>query len=282
MIYIPLFCVLAYYLVIFIRNTLRGRVATEVVMSDLNGQCFCITGGSRGIGFCVVQTIVHWGGSVILGVRNVQSAHQKMKQSLTPVEMSRVEIYELNLASFTSVRAFAKIASCDGQKTINGLINNAHHSGLTTLHVTEDNIEYSYQVNYLSHFLLTMLLLPSLNRQKIGSSIPSRIINVGSRTYQYGNIQREAYNCEQRNLTTYDPNCIYTDTKLMQFLFSKELATRCANSGFNVSSDYVHPGGLVRTASGWTRGVEFSLMHRFEPTLMWLAGTCKALALYFL
>jgi hypothetical protein len=45
-----------------------------------------------------------------------------------------------------------------------GLVNNAHHSGLTNVTVTEDKCECSYQVNYLSHFLLTLLLLPCLVR----------------------------------------------------------------------------------------------------------------------
>jgi NAD(P)-dependent dehydrogenase (short-subunit alcohol dehydrogenase family) len=269
----PIVCTLVYFLVIFIRNTLRGRVAEEIEKRDLCGQCFCITGGSRGIGYCVAKTIVRWGGSVILGVRDVQYVQRKLKLDLTQVEMRHVEIYELNLASFASVRSFAKLVSCNEQRKLNGLINSAHHSGLSSLHVTEDGIEYSYQVNYLSHFLLTMLLLPALNRVgEIGSTSPSRIIHVGSRTYTFGSLQRNAYNSKERNIATYDPNCIYPDTKLMQFVISKEFARRCACSNFNVSSDYVHPGGLVRTAAGWCRGHEFSLMHRFEPTLMWLAG----------
>ena len=44
---------------------------------------------------------------------------------------------------------------------------------------TEDGFEYQFQVNYLSHFLLTRLLLDRL----IDNS-PSRIINLTSKLYE--------------------------------------------------------------------------------------------------
>jgi NAD(P)-dependent dehydrogenase (short-subunit alcohol dehydrogenase family) len=41
--------------------------------------------------------------------------------------------------------------------------------------MTEDGFEMTFQVNYLSHFLLTELLLPALRQSK-----PSRVVNVAS------------------------------------------------------------------------------------------------------
>ena len=51
-----------------------------------------------------------------------------------------------------------------------GLVNNAHLSGLTNVTVTQDNCECTYQVNHLSHFLLTLLLLPCLSRGRSNAS----------------------------------------------------------------------------------------------------------------
>lgn len=44
---------------------------------------------------------------------------------------------------------------------------------------TEDGFEYQFQVNYLSHYLLTRLLL-----DKLIDNSPSRIINLTSKLYE--------------------------------------------------------------------------------------------------
>lgn len=269
--FLPGFCVIFYFVCKLIRNMLRGRVADPITEKDLRGQCFCITGGSRGIGFQVSKILLEWGGTVVLGVRNVEEVKIKLSRVLSPSQRLRVEVYHLDLSSFESVRFFANSVFMKPKRGLNGLINNAHHSGLASMNRTVDDIEYSYQVNYLSHFLLTLLLVPSLDLSAT-HALPSRVINVGSRTYKYGKLRRQSFDASQRNIRTYDPDSIYADTKLLQFLFTKELAKKFYIDKLNILSDYVHPGGLVRTADGWTRGNEYSPMHRFEPTLMWLAG----------
>ena len=45
--------------------------------------------------------------------------------------------------------------------------------------ITKDGFEYQFQVNYLSHFLLTRLLL-----DKLAQSSSPRIINVTSKLYE--------------------------------------------------------------------------------------------------
>ncbi len=45
---------------------------------------------------------------------------------------------------------------------------------------TEDGYEVHFQVNYLSHFLLTQLLLPKLKTTAARKSTNCRIINVSS------------------------------------------------------------------------------------------------------
>lgn len=57
--------------------------------------------------------------------------------------------------------------------------------------LTGDGLEAQFQINYLSHFLLTILLLPALtSRTGIGnqSSRCRRIVNVSSMVAMFGNI----------------------------------------------------------------------------------------------
>jgi NAD(P)-dependent dehydrogenase (short-subunit alcohol dehydrogenase family) len=262
-----------------VQFTLRGKVSQRIQKIDLTGQIFCLTGGNRGIGFETAKILLDWGGFVVLGVRDVQVCEDLYNRILSSEEKQRLVITHLDLSSFDSVRSFVQNNFLKPKRRLDCLINNAHHSGLSHLVSTPDCIEYSYQVNYLSHCLLTLLLIPIMSSPgQLFSSAPSstntsRIIHVGSRTHVYGHIQRERYNAQNRNLFSYDPNRIYPDTKLMQLLFCKRLTFFLQELGYNISSNYVHPGGLVRTTNKWIRGSEYSLAMRLEPILMKFAGT---------
>jgi hypothetical protein len=41
-------------------------------------------------------------------------------------------------------------------------------------------------------------------------------------------------------------------------------------AGVNITSNCVHPGGMVRTASGLVRGPKYCWIHYFEPIFMHL------------
>lgn len=255
----------------YLQTLLRGNVSKEIKIQDLSNQIFCITGGNRGIGLEVVKILLRWNGIVILGVRNVELCKSTLHPLLTESERDRLIISHLDLSSFYSVHEFVRINFIKPKRKLNCLINNAHHSGLAKLISTEDSIEYSYQVNYLSHCLLTILLIPFLNSDNISS--PSRIVHVGSRTHRYGKIRKERYDVKSRGHYSYDPNQIYPDTKFMQLLFSHSLTEYLHKHDYNISSNYVHPGGLVQTTDNWVRGPEYSFAMRLEPLLMKFAGT---------
>ena len=254
-----------------IQRILRGNVSGEIQKVDLKDQIFCVTGGNRGIGLETTKILLSWGGFVILGVRDVKLCQDELDKILSNDEKQRVLVASLDLSSFESVHQFVRVNFIEPKRKLHCLINNAHHSGLVHMSSTRDRIEYSYQVNYLSHCLLTLLLVPILNSTKGANT--SRIVHVGSRTYAFGKVRRDCYGAKNRGLLSYDPNQIYPDTKLMQLLFSKSLTKYFQKFGYKISSNYVHPGGLVRTTTEWIRGPEYSLAMRLEPLLMKFAGT---------
>jgi len=90
---------------------------------------------------------------------------------------NNIRVMECDLCSFDSVREFAKIYNSE-EARLDVLICNANH--MWSKHVvTKDGWNTLVQVNYLSHFLLTNLLLNKLKQCQ-----PSRIINVSSDAHQ--------------------------------------------------------------------------------------------------
>src|SRR2546428_11734714 len=104
--------------------------------------------------------------------------------------------------------------------------------------VTADGLERTFEVNYLSGFLLTQLLLEILKK-----SAPSRIVNVSSSAHRGGRIRFDDLQGERR----YGRFRAYGQSKLAQVLFTQELARRLEGTGVTVKA--CHPG-VLRTNLG--------------------------------
>jgi NAD(P)-dependent dehydrogenase (short-subunit alcohol dehydrogenase family) len=95
-------------------------------------------------------------------------------------------------------------------------------------------------VNHLGPFLLTNLLLPLLE-----ASAPSRVVNVASDAHRVGKLNLDDLEATRGYGLLGFPR--YGETKLMNILFTRELARRLEGTGVTVNA--VHPGG-VRTNIG--------------------------------
>lgn|GEM_PF-1081123 len=199
---------------------------------DLSGFRVVVLGGTNGIGLESAKILTQWNASVILTARsehNGKAAVKYITSSLSEYCVGKVRYAIVELTSFKSVRKFA--ASFDGM-AIKILINNA---GMITLDsvATEDGIESMYQVNFLSHYLLTSLLIPALER-----GTPSRIVHTSSLMHWIGSINRERYSKEKKNRNNSMGVGVYNDVKLMQVVYSKTLNAKLSG----VTSNSVHPG----------------------------------------
>ncbi|HJQ30169.1 MAG TPA: SDR family NAD(P)-dependent oxidoreductase, partial [Rubrobacter sp.] len=130
------------------------------------------------------------------------------------------------------VRALAKRVLTE-QDRLDVLINNAGVIARERRE-SEDGYELTFAVNYLSHFLLTSLLLPLLR-----DSVPARIVNVASAgqspiDFDDPMIERG-----------YDPMRAYSRSKLAQIMFTFELSGRLSGSGVSVNA--LHPASLMNT-----------------------------------
>lgn len=97
------------------------------------------------------------GAKVILGCRDEARAKVAVEKIKKETHNDNVYYKLVNFASLSSVRKFAEeiIATED---CLHILINNAGIAGLKRDY-TNDGIPSVFQINYLSHFLLTKLLL---------------------------------------------------------------------------------------------------------------------------
>jgi NAD(P)-dependent dehydrogenase (short-subunit alcohol dehydrogenase family) len=101
--------------------------------------------------------------------------------------------------------------------------------------VTGDGYETTFQVNYLSHFLVTQLLLGELEKSEQG-----RIINLSSSVYTMGKLDADNLQGEKR----FSVMGAYSASKLFMLLFTIELSRRLGQT--RITANAVHPG-IVRT-----------------------------------
>jgi NAD(P)-dependent dehydrogenase (short-subunit alcohol dehydrogenase family) len=125
----------------------------------------------------------------LIGVRNLE----QMKIILLDAPDGKITLFRLDLTSLESVRNFAsEVSSLD--KPIGVLINMAAMQG-GSFELTRDGNEKQFQVNYLSHFLLTNLLI----HRMIPSSSeiePASIMNISSTVQAHGKFDLQNLNSE--------------------------------------------------------------------------------------
>lgn len=143
---------------------------------QLNDKIIILTGSTGGIGFEIAKelctrSVAH----LILACRNLKKAAE-IKNALIKVNANVIiDIRHLDLESMQSVRQFTQTIQNDFQK-IDVLINCA--GGKFKIKQTTDGFEQNVQINYLSQFLLTYLLLPLLKK-----SVQGRVINFTAHAY---------------------------------------------------------------------------------------------------
>ncbi|XP_045761461.1 retinol dehydrogenase 11-like [Maniola jurtina] len=218
-----------------------GRCYSNV---KLAGKTAIVTGCNTGIGKETVLDFYKRGAKVIMACRNIdkaEAAKNDIEQTCKDLpEKGDLVVEKCDLTSLKSVREFSK-KILDTEPYVNILVNNAGVM-MCPKGVTEDGFETQFGTNHLGHFLLTMLLLPCIK-----NSTPARIVTVSSAAYIRNDINFDDLNYEKRN---YNAGEAYSQSKLANILFSRELAAKLkAHNIEGVNTYSLHPG-VIRTELG--------------------------------
>jgi len=210
-----------------------------------------ITGATAGIGRATASGLAELGADLVLLARNKDKAAETAAAIRAQSPATNVAIVAGDLASMASVRSAGE-ALLDVAGRIDVLVNNA---GIVARHprITDDGFDEMLASNYLGPFLLTHLVM-----DRIVESAPARIVNVGSEAHRFaGPLDPERFE-DFGSYAGITAQARYGRTKLLDMLFTDELARRLAGTGVTVNS--LCPG-FVATDLAREMGVFGRLTH---------------------
>jgi NAD(P)-dependent dehydrogenase (short-subunit alcohol dehydrogenase family) len=195
------------------------------------GKIAIVTGANSGLGQEITIGLAKKEIKVIMACRNIKKAEMAKLEILKIIPTADLDTMELDLNSLKSVRSFAK-SFCNKYNHLNLLIENAGIM-IPPFTKTEDGFESQMGVNYFSHFLLTNLLMPVLNKTE-----GARIATTSSIAHENGRIDFDNLNSEN----SYSKMGAYGQSKLACLMFAYELQRRLEKAGSKVIAVSAHPG----------------------------------------
>ncbi|XP_038069483.1 WW domain-containing oxidoreductase-like [Patiria miniata] len=236
---------------------------------DLSDKYAIITGANSGIGFETARSLALHGVHVVMACRNLKAANQAAAKIKEEMSLADVQTMHLDLASFRSVKQFSDSYKLRGWP-LHILICNAGVFGIKW-QLTEDGLERTFQVNYLSHYYLVRQLEDVLIK-----SSPARVVLVSCEAHRFLDISSNKLDLNRVCLasTEYRSLCAYGQSKLCMILLSQHLHRRLSDKG--VTSNAVHPGNMIYTNlknSWWGWRLLFLLVRPFTKSKQQGAAT---------
>jgi retinol dehydrogenase-12 len=218
----------------------------------LKGKVCLVTGATSGIGMCTATALASQGAEVVVTGRNPGKTEATVQQ--IKAETGNDAVHQL-LADFSDLYQVRELAAQFNKKfpRLDVLVNNAG-SFFNTRRETQYGVEKTFLVNHLAPFLLTNLLIETLQ-----GSAPARIINVSSDAHQYGTMDMNDLGFKRGYMGMKG----YARSKLANVLFTYESVRRFGENSISVNA--LHPGHVATDI--WK--TNFSIV---GPALKWVMG----------
>lgn len=195
----------------------------------LQNKTAIVTGANSGMGMATVRALSDMGAKVIMLCRSEKRGTEALEKLLSE-KYRDLELILCDLGNYDSIRAFANIVR-RGYDNIDILVNNAGFISLDRQE-TGEGLERQFGINHIGHFLLTMSLL-----DLIGEG--GRIVNIASGAHKTGKIHFDDINLTKG----FNVIKAYSQSKLANVLFTRELARRVKDRGITVNC--CHPGAVA-------------------------------------
>ena len=224
-------------------------------ISSLEHKNYAITGCTTGTGYFCAKAAISKNANMVLLLNRPSAraidAHKKLSAHVKECNSNTI-VYTVNcdLQSFKSVKKCAQMveALCANTGGLDALVNNAGIMGVPDTR-TVDGLDVQMQTNHLSHFLLSYLLMPSLELAA-NTRGESRIVQHSSGA-RAGNKKKGMLQAKYFNKCTAGTlggdglgACFkrYHQTKLANPVFAMALYELLQKSGSKVKSVCAEPG----------------------------------------
>lgn len=194
----------------------------------MTGKLGVVTGATSGIGYETCRLLAQAGWRLLCVARDAkrgEAAVARFRSDGSP----RAEFFACDLASINETGLLGMRLAARGEP-LDLLLNNAG-ALFQRREVTAEGFERTFALNHLGYFVLTRQLLPLLHAAPAG-----RIVSVASRAHYGAALDFDDLQMA-RNFSGWRQ---YQCSKLMNVLFTRELARRLAGS--TVTANCLHPG----------------------------------------
>ncbi|KAI0505750.1 retinol dehydrogenase 12 [Xylaria bambusicola] len=223
--------------------------------TDLSSQVAIVTGSNSGLGLEAGRQLLQLGLShLILAVRS-QSRGDKAAEGLRKeFPNADVSVWLLDMSSYDSITTF--VERCKSLPKINMVILNAGLKGAAVFTTVESTgHEYSFQVNYISTALLTILLLPVLKSKRVAESKQPTLTVVTSDSAFWTSIETPGPILAQLDKAEdYTAMSWYQKAKLLQYFFISKLAAEVNSDDVivNLANPGLCRGTAFENAGDWS------------------------------
>lgn len=210
-----------------------------------------LTGATGGLGQLAAVELARRGAHLILIARDRAKAEDVRTLIQATAPQSTAEIFLADLSSMSDVRRVGTEIAVT-HPTVDVLVNNA---GLHAFEqrITIDGFPIMVAVNYLAPWLLTQFLRPALIAAA-SSRGEARVVTVASEaSRRHGRLALPEDLTDTSPFTALGSSPLYGKSKLLDVMFSQELARRLEGTG--VSANALCPGFNV---TGLGRELRFS------------------------
>jgi NAD(P)-dependent dehydrogenase (short-subunit alcohol dehydrogenase family) len=237
-----------------------------------------ITGANSGIGKAAAHIFAKKGYHVIMACRNLERSEPVRKEIITESGNSSVELWELDVSSFISIKHFCTEYTKKFEK-LDILIHNAGFfvHGEKNYQFNDDGIELSFAANAFGPFLMTMLLKDQLTKSDDPRVLNACTTNIKyfldpKRKIDYDNLRGEFK--ESRKYNVYK---LYGDSKMALMMLTIKLAEEFRKENIKVNAVLI-PGIRQSKESrkkfrGWNWRLTAAIMQPFLRTPERMAET---------